>query len=199
VRWEGHRHALIPDLQRDFSRRRSLEVIRSNCKVRSSSPERTQPSSDHGEPGARLPSNAAWQLGRRQGGTAPRTLPASHTPAGVDRTLAPAPAAAHATAARGGDSCAGKWQPAPSRQPFLPRAPASPLPTATHTPGKEPTPSLCAGHLVIIQQIFLLVFQTPGTSVSPPSSAPSSSQYHSAGAEPTPGCASTQRPPGHLC
>lgn len=51
--------------------------------------------------------------------------PPTH-PQGRMGPLAPAPAAARATAALGGDSCAGKCKPAPSRQPLLPYAPASP-------------------------------------------------------------------------
>lgn len=41
----------------------------------------------------------------------------------------------------------------------LPHAPVCPLPTASHTAGKEPTPSLLrAGQLVITQPAFLLAF-----------------------------------------
>lgn len=113
MRWEGHRHALIPDLQKDFRRRRSLEAVWSNGKLRSSSTDLTQPSSDYSEPGSRLPSNP-WQSGCRQGGTAscaPPSLPHPHRDGS-----APSPTTAHATAAQGADSCAGKWKPAPSRQ-----------------------------------------------------------------------------------
>lgn len=69
-----------------------------------------------------------------QGSAAPRPPHAGVGP------LAPAPAAARAAAARRGDSCAGKREPAPSRQPCLLPAPLGPLPAATHAPGQEPTP-----------------------------------------------------------
>lgn len=114
--------------------------------------------------------------------------PPTH-PQGRMGPLAPAPAAARATAAPGGDSCAGKCKPAPSRQPLLPYAPASPSAhSIPHAGEGANTLAACWALGNNSANILACLLNTrPFASFFFPPSAPSSS----VSTEPALGCAST--------